>query len=118
MWDIVACTGALYRGVTGSKRPQLGNGGDDADDSCGDGFFCDDTKYNPFHPLIATHARTDRGAFRRKRKAEKKALTDELQAKEGTIGELERKVAQLVTSARIKHERENRVCLKLAVWGL
>lgn len=40
---------------------------------------------------------------------EREAQTDQLQAKEGIIGELERKLAQLVTSARIKHERENRV---------
>lgn len=60
-------------------------------------------------PFIAAHACADRGTFPRKRKAQRQTLTEELQAKEGIIGELERKIAQLVTSARIKHERETRV---------
>ncbi|CAM9807074.1 unnamed protein product, partial [Scytosiphon promiscuus] len=39
---------------------------------------------------------------------EKQALVDELNAKEGSIMELQRKLARLVTSARVKHETANR----------
>lgn len=42
-------------------------------------------------------------------KAEKQALLDELDRREGTIAELERKVAKLTTTADVKREREERV---------
>lgn len=63
----------------------------------------------PLLPSLLPYARTDRGALSRGKKAERQALTDELQAKESIVGEMERKIAQLVTSARVKYERENRV---------
>lgn len=63
----------------------------------------------PFAPiLLPTHVPTAADQ-RRMRKAEKQALMEGLRAKQGIIGELERRVAQLITSARIKHEREKRV---------
>lgn len=67
--------------------------------------------------LIATHARTGHAATPWKQKAEKQARTAENQAKESIIGDLERKIAQLVTSARVKHERENQVRQHQAVPG-
>lgn len=47
--------------------------------------------------------------FFRSIKAEKQALLDELDQREGTIAELERKVAKLTTTADVKREREERV---------
>jgi len=40
---------------------------------------------------------------------ERQALADELGAKDAVIAELERKVAQLVTAAEVKSEKENQV---------
>jgi len=44
---------------------------------------------------------------------ERQALADELGAKDAVIAELERKVAQLVTSAEVKREQANPVIAQL-----